>query len=102
MRLRYLGTCVVTAATGLTGVTVARPAAADCNYSGSTTLWASGDVRGSSGGAPTSSTAPYSPYPCYDYAESLCLAYDNYDPGVIFDPRTSSSAVVTDPEAAAG
>lgn len=86
MRLRYLGASVV-AATALAGVVVAPPAAADCNYSGGTTLCASGDVRGgSSNGSPPSPAAPYSPYPCYDYGDPLCLAYDNYDPGIIFDP----------------
>lgn len=81
-RLRSLVAAVATAAAG---VAVAPPAAADCNYAGGSTLCSSGDVRGGSSNSPAPS-APYSPYPCYDYGDPLCLYYDNYDPGIIFDP----------------
>jgi hypothetical protein len=65
-------------------LSVAAPAGADCNYSGGSTLCASGDVRGGSNSAPAPS-APYSPYPCYDFNDPLCLYYDDYDPGIVFD-----------------
>lgn len=65
-------------------LTVAPQASADCNYAGGSTLCSSGDVRGGSGNVPSSS-APYSPYPCYDYGDPLCLYYDNYDPGIVID-----------------
>lgn len=84
MQLRYFGASAVIA-TALAGVAVAPPATADCNYSGGSTLCASGDVRGGSSTARPGASAPYSPYPCYDYGDPLCLAYDNYDPGVVFD-----------------
>lgn len=65
------------------GIVAPPTATADCNYAGGSSLCASGDVRGPSGNPGPS--APYSPYPCYDYGDPLCLAYDNYDPGIIFD-----------------
>lgn len=87
MRLKsYSLSLVALAAVSLVGVALAPSAAADCNYSGGSTLCASGDVRGGSKSEPQSSGAPYSPYPCYDYGDPLCLAYDDYDPGIIFDP----------------
>lgn len=71
-------------ATAAVSLSVAAPAGADCNYSGGSTLCASGDVRGGSSSAPAPS-APYSPYPCLDFNDPLCLYYDDYDPGIIFD-----------------
>lgn len=66
-------------------IAVAPPALADCNSTGNSTLCATGgDVRGGSSYSPPPS-APYSPYPCVDYGDPMCLYYDNYDPGVIFD-----------------
>lgn len=87
MRLTSFAMRSVTAA-ALSAATVAMAptATADCNYSGGSTLCASGDVRGGSSGTVSGGSAPYSPYPCYDYGDPLCLAYDNYDPGIIFDP----------------
>jgi len=87
MRLKsFAASLVAVAAISLVGVTVSSPATADCNYSGGSTLCASGDVRGGSGGGSAGPSAPYSPYPCYDYGDPLCIAYDDYDPGIIFDP----------------
>ncbi len=61
------------------GVGLAAPAAADCNYSGGSTLCSStGTVRG--GSAPPRPT--YNPYPCNGYT---CSYYDNYDPGLYLD-----------------
>ena len=65
------------------GLAVAPTASADCNSTGSSTLCASGTVRGPSG-SPTNVPA-YSPYPCSP-ADPTCYFYDSYDPGVIFDP----------------
>jgi hypothetical protein len=83
--MRMSGLCLVTAlaASGSAlGVLAAPSAAADCNYSGGTTICASGTVRGSSG-APTDIPA-YDPYPCL--GDPTCDFYDNYDPGIIIDP----------------
>lgn len=67
------------------GIALAPAATADCNSTGNSTLCATGgDVRGGSSYSPPS--APYSPYPCYNYGDPMCLYYDNYDPGIIFDP----------------
>lgn len=86
MRLKSYSLSLVALATvSLVGVALAPSAAADCNFSGGSTLCASGDVRGGSKNSPQSSGAPYSPYPCYDYGDPLCLYYDDYDPGIVFD-----------------
>jgi hypothetical protein len=63
------------------GTAFAPMAAADCNYSGGSTLCASGTVSGSSG-APAELPA-YSPYPCY--GDPTCDYYDIYDPGISWD-----------------
>ena len=63
------------------GTTLAPTAAADCNYSGGSTLCASGTVSGSTG-APAELPA-YSPYPCY--GDPTCDYYDIYDPGISWD-----------------
>lgn len=81
----YVASFLAAAVMPVIGVAVAAPATADCNYSGGSTLCASGDVRGGSSSAPSGASAPYSPYPCYDYGDPLCLAYDDYDPGIVFD-----------------
>lgn len=73
---------VLAVAAATVGIAVASPASADCNSAGGSTLCASGTVRGPSG-VPTSVPA-YSPYPCY--GDPTCDYYDNYDPGIIFDP----------------
>lgn len=85
MRLRLLPLPVAAVSTAIVGIVVPPTAAADCNSTGGSTLCASGDIRGSSNASPGPS-APYSPYPCFDYGDPICLYYDNYDPGVIFDP----------------
>lgn len=85
IRLHLLVAVAVAAAMASAGVVVAPLAGADCNYAGGSTLCASGDVRGGTSNSPSPS-APYSPYPCYDYGDPLCLYYDDYDPGAIFDP----------------
>lgn len=87
MKFGKLSLCGLVAGSAMAAVAIAPspPAIADCNYAGGSTLCASGDVRGGQGGAPASS-APYSPYPCYGYGDPLCLAYDDYDPGIVFDP----------------
>ena len=82
----FAASLVAIAAMSLVEVAVSPPATADCNYSGGSTLCASGDVRGGSGGGSAGPSAPYSPYPCYDYGDPLCIAYDDYDPGIAFDP----------------
>jgi hypothetical protein len=77
----YLIPVLAVAATTL-GLVAAPSAAADCNYSGGSTICAHGTVRGSSG-APTSVPA-YDPYPCT--GDPTCYLYDNYDPDIIVDP----------------
>lgn len=63
------------------GMAVAAPAAADCNYSGGSTLCSSGgDVRG--GSAPPQ--AVYDPYPCGSN-DPLCAYVDVYDPLLYLD-----------------
>ena len=84
MRVRLHLVPAIAILASASGIVTSPPATTDCNYSGGSTLCASGDVRG--GSSNTGSSAPYSPYPCYDYGDPLCLAYDNYDPGIIFDP----------------
>lgn len=82
IRALHLIPALAVAATAV-GITVAPSALADCNSVGSSTLCSSGgSVRGSSGapsGVPT-----YDPYPCV--GDPLCYIYDDYDPGVVFDP----------------
>lgn len=85
-KMPYLAVLVSVPVMASASLAVSPSAFADCNYSGGSTLCASGDVRGGSSGAPQGRSAPYSPYPCYDYGDPLCLAYDDYDPGIIFDP----------------
>jgi hypothetical protein len=82
MRQLYVLPVLVAAAAAAVGIAVAPTAAADCNYSGGSTLCASGTVRGSNG-APTSTPA-YDPYPCTN--DPLCLYYDDYDPFVVLNP----------------
>jgi hypothetical protein len=61
-------------------IVTAAPAAADCNYSGGSTLCSStGEVRG--GSAPAQS---YSPYPC-SYGDPMCAYYDDWDPQIYLD-----------------
>lgn len=63
------------------GMATAPTAAADCNYSGGTTLCASGgSVRG--GSAPPN--APFDPLPC-DFSDPLCYYYDDWDPNIYLD-----------------
>ena len=77
MQLRQLHLIPVLAVAATTvGIVVAPSAAADCNYSGGSTLCASGTVRGSSG-APTNVPA-YDPGPCV--GDPTCDYYDNYAP----------------------
>lgn len=82
IRALHLIPALAVAATAM-GIAVATPALADCNSVGNSTLCSSGgSVRGSSGapsGVPT-----YDPYPCV--GDPLCYIYDDYDPGVVFDP----------------
>ena len=80
LRLLHLVPAVASVAVGLA---LAPTAAADCNSTGSSTLCASGTVRGSSG-APTNVPA-YDPYPCSP-ADPSCYFFDSYDPGSVFDP----------------
>ena len=61
------------------GIVVAPSAAADCNYSGGSTLCASGTVRG--GSAPPQAT--FDPYPCN--GDPTCMYYDNWDPNIYLD-----------------
>ena len=71
---------LLTVASGAVGIGVAPPAAADCNYSGGTTLCSSGgSVRG--GSAPPQAT--FDPYPCT--GDPTCLYYDNWDPNIYLD-----------------
>lgn len=72
---------VVAVAVATVGIAAAPSASADCNYSGGSTLCASGDVRGAS--APPN--APYSPLPC-DFNDPLCYYYDDWDPNIYLDP----------------
>ncbi|MCV7230469.1 hypothetical protein [Mycolicibacterium komossense] len=77
-RLGYL-IPALTAAAALVTVT-APPAAADCNYSGGSSLCSStGTVRGGSAPAPT-----FDPYPC-SYNDPLCAYYDDWDPQIYID-----------------
>jgi len=80
-KLRLVPVLAVSAAA--LGMVVAPTAVADCNSVGNSTLCSSGGtVRGSSGapsGVPT-----FDPYPCV--GDPQCYYYDDYDPGVIFDP----------------
>jgi|SRR5689334_10438834 hypothetical protein len=83
MHLRQLYLVPVVAVAAAAGAILAAPsAAADCNYSGGSTLCAHGTVKGSSG-APTD-VAAYDPYPCV--GDPTCDFYDDYDPGIIVDP----------------
>lgn len=71
---------ILSAAAAMAGIVTAAPAAADCNYSGGSTLCSStGEVRG--GSAPPQS---YSPYPCSN-GDPLCAYYDDWDPQVYID-----------------
>lgn len=76
-RLCLISVILVSAAAG--GLEVASPAAADCNYSGGSTLCASGTVRG--GSAPPQ--ASFDPYPCY--GDPTCDYYDTWDPNIYLD-----------------
>lgn len=65
------------------GVAATPMAAADCNYSGGSTLCASGgSVRGGSAPPPN---APFDPLPC-DFSDPLCYYYDDWDPNIYLDP----------------
>ncbi|CAN5769546.1 hypothetical protein BH09ACT7_BH09ACT7_35300 [soil metagenome] len=77
-RLGYL-VPILSAAAGL--IIVGTPtAAADCNYSGGSSLCSStGTVRGGAAPAPT-----FDPYPC-SYGDPLCAYYDGYDPQIYLD-----------------
>jgi hypothetical protein len=67
-------------ATAALGIGFAAPAAADCNYSGGTTLCSStGTVRGGSAPPP----ATFNPYPCN--GDPTCDYYDNWDPNIYLD-----------------
>ncbi|MCI4674728.1 hypothetical protein [Candidatus Mycolicibacterium alkanivorans] len=77
-RQLYLVPAFAVAAT-VVGMGVASPAAADCNYSGGSTLCSSGTVRG--GSAPPQAT--FDPYPCY--GDPTCDYYDNWDPNIYLD-----------------
>ena len=86
LRLPNLVPIVASVAVGLAvaaGLAVAPTASADCNSTGSSTLCASGTVRGPSGVA--TNVPAYSPYPCSP-ADPTCYFYNSYDPGDIFDP----------------
>ena len=71
---------VLAVAAATMGIIVAPSAAADCNYSGGSTLCASGTVRG--GSAPPQAT--FNPYPCS--GDPTCDYYDNWDPNIYLDP----------------
>lgn len=75
--LHLIPVAVLAAAT--VSIVVAPSAAADCNYSGGSTLCASGTVRG--GSAPPQ--ANFDPYPCT--GDPTCLYYDNWDPNIYLD-----------------
>lgn len=75
--LRLIPVLAVAATT--VGIIAAPSAAADCNYSGGSTLCASGTVRG--GSAPPQAT--FTPYPCT--GDPSCLYYDNWDPNIYLD-----------------
>jgi len=70
---------VLAVAAATMGIIVAPSAAADCNYSGGSTLCASGTVRG--GSAPPQAT--FNPYPCS--GDPTCDYYDNWDPNIYLD-----------------
>lgn len=82
MKLRqlYLIPAFAVTATAV-GIGVASTAAADCNYSGGTTLCASGGtVTGGSAPAPGS----FNPYPCRN-DPALCNYYETWDPNIYLD-----------------
>ena len=81
MQLRMLHLVPGLAVAAVAGILLAPQAVADCNYSGGSTLCASGgSVRG--GSAPPN--APFDPLPC-DFNDPLCYYYDDWDPNIYLD-----------------